>query len=441
MHKLIVNGGNRLKGEIKVSGAKNVAMKVILAGLLTDGEILVKNVPNISSVTGTAEIVKKLGLKVNSPQKHSLSISGGNLKNFEVPLELGGFYRTGTMVLGPLLTRFGKAVVPNPGGCRIGKRPIDRHIDGLKAMGAKIEYQDGYFYAQADRLSGIRYTFSSNTHTGTETLILAAVLANGETVLDNAAEEPEIDDLICLLNKMGAKIRRTKKRTIIIHGVVKLHGADFEIMPDRNEVVTFAIAAISSKGNLIIKGVQKKYLGSFLDKLELIGGAYEEIDDIRTRFYYKVPLRASEMTTKPYPGFMTDWQAPWSLLMTQATGISTVHETVYEDRFDYVKELIKMGAKIDYFNPAVDNPDNEYNFNWADRQIGSFHALRIQGPVKLHNAILEVNDLRAGATLLLGANLAPGESVITGVDHIDRGYEAIEERLTKIGMKIKRVTT
>lgn len=439
MNKLLVSGGNKLKGTINVSGAKNVAMKVILAGLLTDEEIIIRNIPDISSVTGTIGILRELGVEVSKKDKHVLSIKGKGLNKFLVPLELGGFFRTGTMVVGPLLCRFGKAVVPNPGGCRIGRRPIDRHIEGLIKMGAKIDYNDGFFQAQTDKLQGTSFKFPSNTHTGTETLILAAVLATGETILENAAEEPEIDDLIKLLNMMGAKIKRLKNRKIVIKGVKKLSGVDFTIMPDRNEIVTFAIAAIATGGDLIISGTNRDYLKAFLDKLDQIDARWEPISDNKTRFYYKSQLKATDMETGPYPRFMTDWQAPWAVLMTQAKGFSIIHETVYEDRFGYVHELRKMGAKIDFFNPKVINPDKIYNFNWSDQIDGSFHAIKIHGPTKLHNAILEVSDLRAGATLILGALTAEGESVITGIEHIDRGYEKIEERLSILGAQIKRI--
>ncbi len=438
MEKFVIFGKTKLRGEITVSGAKNVAMKVILAGLLTDKPIYVRNVPLISSVFGTAEIVKPLGVSVKISSDHSIVISGQGDGSNLIPLELGGRFRTATMVIGPLLARYGKAIVPNPGGCRLGKRPIDRHIKGLEAMGAKIKYKEGYFYAEASKLNGVKYRFSSNTHTGTEALILSAVLANGETILENAAQEPEIDDLIRLLNYMGAKIKRVQERTIIIAGVKKLNGAEFEIMPDRNEVVTFAVGAIASGGDVIVSGTQRQFLTSFLRKLDEIGAGWEPITDDKTRFYYKKKLFATKITTGPYPKFMTDWQAPFALLMTQAKGISTVHETVYEDRFGYVNELIKMGAKIRFFNPKINNPEDFYNFNWSDRNERQFHAINIFGPVSLHDAILEISDLRAGATLVLAACISQGKSVLYGIEHLDRGYENIENRLNSLGAKILR---
>lgn len=438
MDKLIINGNKKLQGEINVSGAKNVAMKVLLAAILTDEELIINNVPKISSVVGTLDILSHIGVKVKWIAPHTVSLKGDRISSHKVPLDLGGFYRTGTMIMGPLLARFKAAVVPNPGGCRIGKRPIDRHVEGLKAMGADIDYRDGYFYARTNGLKGVKFYFKSNTHTGTETLILAAVLAKGETVLENAAQEPEVDDLIKMLNLMGAQIKRTKKRTIVINGVKSLRGIEFDVMPDRNEVVTFAIAAIATQGELIVKGTQREHLRSFLDKLDETSAGWEAMGDQRTKFFYKKRLKATNMVTSYHPGFMTDWQAPWTLLMTQAQGISTVHETVYEDRFGYVSELIKMGAKIDFFQPRVNNPPETYNFNWTDRDKELCQAIKIYGSAKLHNAIVEVSDLRAGATLLIGSLLAESESVISGIDHIDRGYEKIEDRLKAVGADIVR---
>ncbi len=440
MEKIIITGGRKLHGITHVSGAKNVAMKVILAGLLTDKPIYIRNTPLISSIRGTADIVKPLGVKVDIKSDHSMTIKGDNMGGFSVPLELGGLYRTATMVLGPLLARYGKAEVPNPGGCRLGKRPIDRHIQALEHMGAKIRYKNGFFYAEASALVGAKIKFSHNTHTGTETVILAAVLARGETVIENAASEPEIDNLISLLNMMGAKIKRKSPRLIVISGVKRLIGAEFEIMPDRNEAVTFAIAAVATGGDIIIEGAQKIYLESFLSKLDQTGSKWMEIRKDVIRFYrQKTKLSSCDVVTKYHPEFMTDWQAPWALLMTQAQGMSTIHETVYEDRFGYVPELLKMGANINFYDPKISNPNDFYNFNWSDRREGTQHAIRIQGSTTLHNAILEVTDLRAGATLVLGALLAHGQSIVHGVEHIDRGYEKIEERLRKIGADIKRI--
>lgn len=439
MDQFKITGGVKLKGEITVSGAKNVAMKVILAGLLTDETLIVKNCPDISSVRGTIDLVKSLGVNAHFIAKNILKIHFSGKGGFTIPLELGGLYRTATMVLGPLLSRYGQAVVPNPGGCRLGKRPIDRHIEGLEKLGAQVEYRDGYFFAKTDKLTGCRFKFNKNTHTGTETMILSSVLAHGQTVLENAAQEPEVDDLIKLLNMMGAKIKRIKPRVIAVTGVKKLHGTEFEVMPDRNEVITFAIASVATGGDVIVSGANSQNLEIFLNKLTQTGSKFKILDRNRIRFYQgKAQLTATNIKTSSYPGFMTDWQAPWALLMTQAKGFSTIHETVFEDRFGYVRELKKMGAQITYFNPQIKNPDAYYNFNLEDKKRTRHQAIRIKGPTRLHNAILEVSDLRAGATLVLGGLIARGETIVAGIEHIERGYEQLEDRLKKLGGLIER---
>ncbi len=437
MEKLMITGGKPLKGTISVSGAKNVAMKVILASLLTDETLKVKNIPLISSVLGTTKIIEPLGVKVERTD-HELILNAREIHNHKVPLELGGLYRTATMVIGPLLARFGHAVVPNPGGCRLGKRPVDWHINALEKMGATISYKDGYFYAQTKKLHGAHITFAKNTHTGTETIILAGVLAEGETIIENAAEEPEVDDLITMLNQMGAHITRSQ-RTITISGVPKLHGTTYTIMSDRNEIATYAVAAIASGGDIIIKGTERLHLEAFLTALDRAGGGWEAIDETTIRFYWKGQLQPSTIITAPHPGFMTDWQQPWAVLMTQAKGVSTIHETVFENRFSYVSELKKMGAKIDFFEPYVKNPKEFYNFNWADRIAGYFQGIKILGPARLHEAVLEMTDIRAGATLVVAALVAHGTSVLSEVEHLDRGYEKLDERLRNLGATIKRV--
>lgn len=437
MEKFIIRGGKPLRGTVVVSGAKNVAMKVIVASLLTEEPLVVHNVPLISSVLGTAMIVEPLGVTVDR-KDHTLELSGKHVQAQKVPLELGGLYRTATMVMGPLLARFGKAVVPNPGGCRLGKRPVDWHTGALEQMGACITYKEGYFYAEAKKLHGARIKFSKNTHTGTESVILAAVLADGRTVIENAAEEPEVDDLIRLLCQMGAQIHR-QGRTITIMGVEKLNGTTYTIMPDRNEAVTYAIAAIATKGDVIVKGTQRRYLKAFLAALDQVSGGWEPQNEDTTRFYWKGELKPTQITTSPYPGFMTDWQAPWAVLSTQAQGTSTIHETVFESRFSYVSELKKMGARIEFFDPEVTEPKMFYNFNWGDR-VDSYHqGIRISGPTSLHEGVVEITDLRAGATLVVSALVARGKSVVLGVEHIDRGYEDFDKRLKQLGADIKRI--
>lgn len=444
MEKLIINGGKRLKGNISVSGAKNVALKALVAACLTEEEVIIKNIPLISDFMVMVAIIRELGGKVKI-EDHIATIQMKKIKKEKISLDEGAKIRTSAMFMVPLLVRTGAAVIPNPGGCRIGARPIDRTIKGIRALGVSAKYnsKDGYFYLKIDKnkekeWKKVVHKFDKSTHTGTETMILASVLLNGETVLGNAAEEPEIDELINLLIAMGAKIARTGKREITIDGVESLHGATFTIGPDRNEVVTFAIVAILTKGDIFVKDAHNVDLEEFVKKLESAGGGIERRKD-GIRFYYKGSLKKTDITTSFYPGFMTDWQGPWAVLMTHAVGESIIHETIYESRFGYVKELRKMGANISFFNPKVEDPENIYNFNLSDRVPDYYHAIKVKGQTKLHNAVVEISDLRAGATLVLAAVSSEGESVIFGVDHLDRGYEDFEERLQSLGANIRRV--
>lgn len=438
--EFIIKGGYPLRGEVEVGGAKNMVLPALVAGLLTDEEVKLENVPQILDLTLMVKIAKDLGANVAVSDDHTLAIKVTNLKSHKIPLETAAKLRTSFMMIIPMLVHLGKGEIPNPGGCRIGARPVDRLVEGLKHLGAKIIYDsdDGYFHATATKFTGRTFKFAKNTHTGTETLILAAVKALGRTVLENAAQEPEVDDLIRLLNQMGAKVKRVAPRIIVIDGVKKLTGTTFRIMPDRNETVTFAIASLVTRGDVFVKGAQRENLRAFLEKLDKAGAGWEPVQG-GTRFFYQKPLSAVSIQTSPHPGFMTDWQAPWALLMTQAKGESIIHETVYENRFQYVSELVKMGAKISLFNPPVDNPEEFYNFNLEDDRKEYFHAAKVLGPAKLHNAVLLIPDLRAGATLVLAALAAKGESYLSGIKHIDRGYEKFEERLKKLGAKIKRV--
>ncbi len=441
MDKFIVEGGKKLTGSIGVSGAKNVALKAIVAACLTDEEVIIDNIPLISDLFVMTDIVEELGGKIDT-QNHSLYIELSEIKKSMITLERAVETRTSAMFMVPLLARTGEAIIPNPGGCRIGSRPIDRTVDGLKKMGVKVTYksEDGYFHMKVDEgLKGVDYTFKKSTHTGTETLIMAGVLAKGKTVLRNAAEEPEIDELINLLTQMGAKIKKQDPRTIEITGVEKLSGTRFKVGPDRNEVVTLAIAAILTKGDITIQDISKINLNTFLEKMKEVGAGVEKKGN-NLRFYYNGQIIATNIETTPYPGFMTDWQAPWAVLMSQAKGESLIHERVYESRFGYVTELKKMGADIGLFNPDVENPAEFYNFNIEDDKKNNKHAAKIKGPSPLHNGVVTITDLRAGATLVLAALAVKGESVILEIQHLDRGYEKFENRLNSLGANIRRVT-
>jgi len=439
METFVITGGSSLKGEISIQGAKNVALKIIVCSLLTDDELIIHDIPLLSDVQCMLDVLAGLGVKYKH-SGHTLSLRNTGITNVTVPLDVGARLRTSSMVVGPLLARYGKAVIPNPGGCRLGSRPIDRHIDALQQMGAAIEYdpQDGYFHLTAKKLTGTTIVFPKNTHTGTETLLLAAVLATGTTVLKNAAEEVEVDDLILLLNNMGAQIKRTASREITIHGVDSLHGATHTVMPDRNEEVTFAVAAAITRGSITVHKSQRNSLRYFTDAYRKTGAHIRAIDETTTEYSFSGTPIPVDIQTMPHPGFMTDWQAPWAVFMTQAAGVSHIHETVFESRFAYVEELRKMGADLTFFEPHVHHPETYYNFNWADRIPDSFQGLTIHGPTKLHNAILTMHDLRAGATLVLAALIAQGQSIIHGIEQIDRGYERIEDRLRSLGASIAR---
>jgi UDP-N-acetylglucosamine 1-carboxyvinyltransferase len=440
MSKFVITGGEKLTGEISIFGSKNVALKVLVAACLTEEEVVIENVPLISDFITMGDIIVHLGGTVLF-KDHTVIVRLPRFSSEKISLEKAAEIRASYMFLAPLLARLGKAIIPNPGGCRIGARPIDRIVDGLKKMGVEIQYssKDGYFHAIAPNgLNGTQYKFVKNTHTGTETMILAAVLARGQTILENAAQEPEVDELIDFLNQMGAKIVRKNARAIIIDGVSSLKGTRFRIGPDRNEVVTFAVAAIITEGDILVKAINKNGLNEFLEALELCGGGFEEKNN-GMRFFYKGDLKATDVTTSFYPGFMTDWQGPWAVLMTKANGLSTIHETVYENRFIYAEELKKMGAHIELYNPALLNPEEIYNFNIKDDEGNFFHAAKITGPTELHDAILNVSDLRAGATLVLAALAAKGESTVFGIEHLDRGYEQFDSRLEDLGARIRRV--
>lgn len=438
MDKLVIKGGKKLQGTISVSGAKNTALKAMVAACLTEDEVTIENMPLISDVMIMKEVIEELGGFVRV-KGHSFIIRARDLKKTKISLEKAAEIRTSAMFVSPLLTRFHEATIPNPGGCRIGARPIDRIVEGLKKMNVAISYssRDGYFHAKTDGLKGATYRLEKNSHTGTETLILAGVRAQGKTIIKNAAEEPEVDELIAMLKSMGAKIKRKKKRTIEIDGVSKLHGARFAVGPDRNEIVTIAVGAVLTAGDVFVRDAKEKDLKAFLEVLNKIGGGYE-IKEKGIRFFAKGKLSTTDITTSFHPGIMTDWQGPFTVLLTQAEGESIVHETVYENRFGYVKELKKMGAKITLFRPIVQNPEKMYNFNVKDDKLEYTHAAKIVGPTPLHNAVLQMSDIRAGATLVLAALAARGESTILGVEYLDRGYEAFEKRLKSLGAKIRR---
>jgi UDP-N-acetylglucosamine 1-carboxyvinyltransferase len=431
-------GGKPLYGSVRVGGAKNASYKLMIASLLANGTSRLLNFSHISDVALVAQIINSLGGKAELVGERAYMIDPSGLSNNTIGAEYGEMSRASTMFIPVLLAKFGHAEVPFPGGDKIGARPLDRHFEGLEALGATVEVADGYIKMTVAELRGCTYRFKKNSHTGTETLIMAAVKAKGKTILENAAEETEIDDLIKFLNSMGAQIVRKPNRIIEINGVEELTGGIHKIMPDQNQVVSFACAALATKGDMIVEDAYAKDLTAFLDKLDEIGAGYE-IGKYGIRFYYKGELSGTYVETASHPGFKTDWQPLWVTMMTQAHGESVLHETVYENRFAYVKSLNEMGAQIELFNPPVENPDQVYNFNLDTERPDQFHAARIKGPVQLHGGEFDVKDLRHGATLLIAGMIADGETILHDPDnHIDRGYEALDQSLQTMGAHIER---
>ena len=437
MEKFIIHGGKKLHGSVRLGGAKNASFKLMIAALLAPGETHLLNIPRIDDVEITRSIIQHLGGSVRAAGERLFCLDPRGLKTPEIPLSFGTRSRASSMFIPPLLARFQKATVPLPGGDRIGERPLNRLFEGLKLMGAQVVQNQGTITVTAKKLHGARISFEKNTHTGTETMILAAVLAQGSSIIDNAAQEPEVDDLIAMLVSMGARIKRTLKRRICIQGVRRLEPTIYSVMPDRNEAVSYAIAAVATGGDIIVENARQEHLGAFLDKLSEAGGGFE-VGSFGIRFFAKGQLRAVKVTTQPYPGFMTDWQPLWAVLMTQAQGESIIHESVHNNRFQYVKDLVRMGANIKLFNPRVADPKTFYNFNLADERLQYKHGVKIFGPSPLKGLDIAVHDLRAGATLVLAALIAQGSSRLRGIDQIDRGYENLDGRLIDLGANIKR---
>jgi len=437
MTSFIIEGGVPLYGSVRLGGAKNASFKLMIAALLADGEARLLNFSRISEVQTTASIINHLGGKTTRRGERTMFIDPRQLNKKVIPAKYGPVSRTAPMFIPVLLHTFGQADVPQPGGDKIGARPLDRHWEGLKKMGASITQTKNRIIASASQLHGVEYTFNKNSHTGTETLIMAAVKAKGLTILKNAALEPEVDDLINLLNSMGARIRRRYHRIIEIEGVTSLKPTIHKIMPDRNEAVSYACAAIATKGDIIVENARREDLEAFLSKLEEVGGGFE-IGKYGIRFFYKGQLRSADVVTEPHPGFMTDWQPLWAVLTTQAQGVSIIHEAIYPERFQYVDHLQEMGAMIKRFHPRVKNPQKFYNFEPQDDSLDNFHGIKITGPTPLEAGEFEVKDLRHGATLAIAGIIAKGRTHLHNVEQIDRGYEDFDIRLRSMGAQITR---
>jgi UDP-N-acetylglucosamine 1-carboxyvinyltransferase len=417
MDKLIVTGGTPLRGEIRISGAKNAALPVLVASLLTDKPLRIGNVPHLQDITTTMELLGRIGVKLVVDEKMTIEADASAVTSLRAPYELVKTMRASILVLGPLLARFGEAEVSMPGGCAIGSRPVNLHIKGLQAMGADIDIQDGYIKARAGRLKGTRVLMEMVSVTGTENIMMAATLAKGTTVIENAAREPEVIDLAKCLVNMGAKISGAGSDTIVVEGVDGLAGTYHNVIPDRIETGTYLVAATMTGGNIRLRDVQPDHLEAVLDKLREAGA---EINTGPNWIYLDrrdKKLKAVNIRTAPYPAFPTDMQAQFVALNCVAEGAATVTESVFENRFMHVLELQRMGANIEMRgNTAI-----------------------VRGVAHLAGAPVMATDLRASASLALAGLVAKSNTIVDRIYHIDRGYECIEEKLAQLGARIRRV--
>src|SRR5438128_60158 len=418
MDKLVIRGGNPLLGTIRVSGAKNAALPAMAAAILTEEPVILENIPQVRDIETTRKLLAEMGADVElgyGRAQHRTTICCRNLASPEASYELVKTMRASTLVLGPLVARCGRARVSLPGGCAIGARPVDLHIKGLERLGAVITQEHGFIEASAKRLRGAEIVFDKITVTGTEDLLMAAVLAEGESIMLNCAREPEVADLADLLNKMGAQVEGAGTSTIRVKGVSRLHGAKHRIIPDRIEAGTFIIAGALTGGDLNVAGCDPRHFMALLQKLEEAGvKTAHSADAVRV---IGGPSRAADVVTEEYPGFPTDMQAQYMALATQANGTSIITENIFENRFMHAQELVRMGASI---------------------KIEGRRAV-VRGRTPLSAAAVLASDLRASASLVLAALVAEGESIIDRVYHIDRGYEHIEEKLRGVGAQIRRI--
>jgi UDP-N-acetylglucosamine 1-carboxyvinyltransferase len=420
MDKFVIRGGNPLVGTVRVSGAKNSALPCMAAAILTEEEVILENIPQVRDIETERKLLSSMGAEVElgyGRAQHRTTINCRVLSEPEAKYEIVKTMRASSLVLGPLVARAGIARVAMPGGCAIGGRPIDLHIKGLEQMGATITQAHGYLEARADRLKGAHLVFDRITVTGTEDLLMAAVLADGETLMENCAREPEVSDLAALLVAMGAKIDGAGTSTMRVQGVSSLHGARHRINPDRIEAGTLLIAGAITQGDLIVANCNPSHLGAVITKLQEAGARVDILGTDAIRVRADGPLRAADISTEEYPGFPTDMQAQYMALATQVEGVSQVKENIFENRFMHVQELVRMGANI-----KVD---------------GSTAIIR--GATRLSSAAVMCSDLRASASLVLAALVADGESILDRVYHMDRGYERIEEKLRGVGAQIRRM--
>ena len=430
MAKFIITGGKELKGEVKLAGAKAEAPKLMIASLLTDEPVQLDNFPKIGDTDITRELCERIGSAV-LVRNGSATLTTPSIKTSRV-LELSRRNRTPILALGPLLARTGEAEVPILGGDKIGPRPVDLHLQALRALGAEIKITASSYHARAPKgLHGANIEFGFPSVGATENTILAAVLAKGKTVIKNAALEPEIIGLIKMLQKMGAIIELAPPRTVTIEGVSSLRGTRHRILPDRNEAVSFACLAIATGGDILVRGAVQEHLITFLNAVRRIGADYEVLPE-GIRFRRTNGLKGTDIETATHPGFMTDWQQPFAVLLTQAEGTSSIHETIYEDRLGYTADLNTMKASIEVLDTCPTGRACRFSGGHSK------HLAKISGPSNLCGSKLVVRDLRSGMVNVIAALVAEGESTIEGVEEIDRGYERIDERLRNLGANIRR---
>jgi UDP-N-acetylglucosamine 1-carboxyvinyltransferase len=417
LDKLIITGGEVLEGEIRISGAKNAVLPIMAATLLADSPVTIRNIPHLHDVTTTMELLGRMGVHLTLNEKMDIVVDATTINSLHAPYELVRTMRSSILVLGPMLSRYGSADVSLPGGCAIGSRPVNLHIKGLQAMGADVEVINGYIKARVDRLKGARLVMDMVTVTGTENLMMAATLADGTTIIENAAREPEVTDLANCLNCMGAKISGAGTDTIVIKGVERLSGTEYKVLPDRIETGTYLVAAAITGGHVKLKDTRPDSMDAVLQSLREAGADLVVGDDwIELDMHGRRP-RAIDVSTAPYPAFPTDMQAQFTALNAVADGTGTITETVFENRFMHVQEMQRMGAKI---------------------QLKGNTAIS-KGVERLAGAQVMATDLRASASLVLAGLVADGETTIDRIYHIDRGYERIEEKLSQLGANIRRV--
>ena len=416
MDKLLIEGGSVLSGEVAMSGAKNAALPILCASLLTADPLHLTNVPHLNDISTMLRLLGDMGVGVTMDGVDGMELNGGGLNNAVASYEMVKTMRASILVLGPLVARCGEARVSLPGGCAIGARPVDQHIKGLQAMGAEVTVEQGYVHAKATRLKGARICTDMVTVTGTENLMMAACLADGETIIENAAREPEVVDLANCLVSMGARISGAGTDVIRIQGVDKLHGATHAIMPDRIETGTYLCAAAITGGDIRLLKTSAAYLDTVVDKL-MDAGCEITVERDSIRLVAPKRLKAVSLRTAPYPAFPTDMQAQFMAINCVADGVATIRETIFENRFMHVNELMRLGANI---------------------QIEGNNAI-VRGVDKLEGATVMATDLRASASLVIAGLVAQGETVIDRIYHLDRGYERIEEKLAKLGASVRRV--